>query len=146
MKNDTSLFSLRNIEILTNMQKIFFVILLQTALTVGLFWTILKSIPMSALLSFTILYFWWYQKNSFGILIHDLSWRQNNQKCLTITENFWHIFWRTFWRPVFDAVQNSSLEKWSKSLIKCQYFLVNYWPFLCINWNQILKPNNQNPK
>ena len=23
---------------------------------------------------------------------------------------------------------------------------VNIWSFLCINWNQILKPNNQNPK
>ena len=56
MKNDTSLFSLRNIKILTNMQKNFFEILVQTALTVGLFWTILKLTPKSALLSFTILY------------------------------------------------------------------------------------------
>ena len=31
-------------------------ILVQTALTVGLFWTILKLTPKSALLSFTILY------------------------------------------------------------------------------------------
>ena len=38
------------------MQKIFFEILVQTALTVGLFWTILKLTPKSALLSFTILY------------------------------------------------------------------------------------------
>ena len=57
MKNDTSLFSLRNIKILTNMQKIFFEILVQTALTVGLFWTILKLTPKSTLLSFTILYY-----------------------------------------------------------------------------------------
>ena len=56
MKNDTSLFSLRNIKILTNMQKKFFEILVLTALTVGLFWTILKLTPKSALLSFTILY------------------------------------------------------------------------------------------
>ena len=56
MKNDTSLFSLRNIKILTNMQKKFFEILVQIALTVGLFWTILKLTPKSALLSFTILY------------------------------------------------------------------------------------------
>ena len=55
MKNDASLFSLRNIKILTNMQKIFFELLVQTALTVGLFWTILKLTPKSALLSFTIL-------------------------------------------------------------------------------------------
>ena len=40
---------------MTNMQKIFFDILVQTALTVGLFWTILKITPKSALLSFTIL-------------------------------------------------------------------------------------------
>ena len=40
------------------MQKIFFEILVQTALTVGLFWTILKLTPKSALLSFTILYYW----------------------------------------------------------------------------------------
>ena len=33
----------------------FFEILVQTALTVGLFWTILKLTPKSALLSFTIL-------------------------------------------------------------------------------------------
>ena len=33
------------------MQKIFFEILVQTALTVGLFWTILKLTPKSALLS-----------------------------------------------------------------------------------------------
>ena len=39
------------------MQKNFFEILVQTALTVGLFWTILKLTPKSALLSFTILYF-----------------------------------------------------------------------------------------
>ena len=58
MKNDTSLFSLRNIKILTNMQKKFFEILVQTALTVGLFWIILKLTPKSALLSFTILYFY----------------------------------------------------------------------------------------
>ena len=56
MKNDTSLFSLRNIKILTNMQKIFFEILVETALTAGLIWTILKLTPKSALLSFTILY------------------------------------------------------------------------------------------
>ena len=56
MKNDASLFSLRNIKILTNVQKKFFEILVQTALTVGLFWTILELTPKSALLSFTILY------------------------------------------------------------------------------------------
>ena len=33
MKNGTSLFSLRNIKILTNMQKFFFEILVRTALT-----------------------------------------------------------------------------------------------------------------
>ena len=38
------------------MQKIFFEILVRTALTVGLFWTTLKLTPKSALLSFTILY------------------------------------------------------------------------------------------
>ena len=37
------------------MQKKFFEILVKTALTVGLFWTILKLTPKSALLSFTIL-------------------------------------------------------------------------------------------
>ena len=36
-KNDASLFSFRNIKKLTNMQKFFFEILVQTALTVGLF-------------------------------------------------------------------------------------------------------------
>jgi hypothetical protein len=46
MKNDTSLFSLRNIKIMTNMQKKKIEILVQTALTVGLFWTILK-LPLS---------------------------------------------------------------------------------------------------
>ena len=55
MKNDTSLFSLRNIKILTNMQKKNFEILVQTALTVGLIWTILELTPKSALLSLTIL-------------------------------------------------------------------------------------------
>ena len=39
------------------MQKIFFEILVQAALTVALFWTILKLTPKSTLLSFTILYF-----------------------------------------------------------------------------------------
>ena len=39
------------------MQKKIFEILVQTALNVGLFWTILKSTPKSALLSLTILYF-----------------------------------------------------------------------------------------
>ena len=38
------------------MQKKSFDILVQTALTVGLFWTTLKLTPKSALLSFTILY------------------------------------------------------------------------------------------
>ena len=54
-KNDASLFSLRNIKILTNMQKKIFEILVLTALTVGLIWTILELTPKSALLSFTIL-------------------------------------------------------------------------------------------
>ena len=40
-----------------------FKILVQTALTVGLFWTILKKTPTSALLSLTILY---YQDNLCG--------------------------------------------------------------------------------
>ena len=39
------------------MQKKFFEILVQTALTVGLIWTILELTPKSALLSLTILYF-----------------------------------------------------------------------------------------
>ena len=39
------------------MQKIFFEILVLTALTVGLIWTILELTPKSALLSLTILYF-----------------------------------------------------------------------------------------
>ena len=39
------------------MQKKIFEILVQTALTVGLIWTILKLTPKSALLSLTILYF-----------------------------------------------------------------------------------------
>ena len=56
MKNDTSLFSLRNIKILTNMQKKIFLILVQTALNVGLIWRILKLTSKSALLSLTILY------------------------------------------------------------------------------------------
>ena len=38
------------------MQKFFFEILVLTALTVGLIWTILELTPKSALLSFTILY------------------------------------------------------------------------------------------
>ena len=38
------------------MKKKFFEILVRTALTVGLFWTILKLAPKTALLSFTILY------------------------------------------------------------------------------------------
>ena len=38
------------------MQKNYFKILVQTALTVGLFWIILKLTHKSALLSFTILY------------------------------------------------------------------------------------------
>ena len=54
MKNDTSLFSLKIIKILTNMQNFFFEILVQTALTVGLFWTILNLTPKSALLSYTV--------------------------------------------------------------------------------------------
>ena len=48
------------------MQKKIFEILVQTALTVGLFWTILKLTPKSALLSFTILYcFFNFKKTSF---------------------------------------------------------------------------------
>ena len=35
IKNDTSLFSLRNIKILANMKKTFFEILVETALIVG---------------------------------------------------------------------------------------------------------------
>ena len=56
MKNYASIFSLRTLKIFTNMQKKIFENLVQTALTVGLFWTILKLTPKSALLSFTILY------------------------------------------------------------------------------------------
>ena len=43
------------------MQKKNFEILVQTALTMGLFWTILKLTPKSTLLSFTILYLEYYQ-------------------------------------------------------------------------------------
>ena len=39
------------------MQEFFFEILVLTALTVGIIWTILKLIPKSALLPLTILYF-----------------------------------------------------------------------------------------
>ena len=44
IRNDVSIFSLRNIKILTNMQKKF-EILMRTALTVGLIWTILELTP-----------------------------------------------------------------------------------------------------
>ena len=54
-KNYASLFYLSNIKILTNMQKNNFELLVLTALTVGLFWTILELTPKSALLSLTIL-------------------------------------------------------------------------------------------
>ena len=55
IKNDASLFSLRNIKILPKMQKFFFEILVLRALTVRLIWTILELTPKSALLSLTIL-------------------------------------------------------------------------------------------
>ena len=48
------------------MQKKKFEIVVQTALTVGLFWTILKLTPKSALLSLTIL--WWLH------MIYDKNW------------------------------------------------------------------------
>ena len=55
-KNDASLFSLRNFKILTNIcKKFFFEILVLTALTVGLIWTILELTPKSALLSLIVL-------------------------------------------------------------------------------------------
>jgi hypothetical protein len=54
-KNDTSLFSLRNIKLLAKMQKKFFEILVQTAFFVGKIWTIQKITPKSALLSLTIM-------------------------------------------------------------------------------------------
>ena len=63
MKNSTSLISLRNTKKLTNMQKKFFEILMQTALTVGLFWTILRLTPKSAL--HTVLYYTVYYTYSF---------------------------------------------------------------------------------
>jgi len=50
------------------MQKKFFEILVQTALTVGLIWTILELTPKSALLSLSILYFlptFWKSKTFF---------------------------------------------------------------------------------
>jgi len=56
-KNYNSLFSLRNIKIMTKQQKIFFEILVQTALFVGQFWTILKITPKSTLLFITTLWF-----------------------------------------------------------------------------------------
>ena len=70
--NDASSFSLRNIKILTNMQKKnTFEILVLTALTVGLMWTILVSTPKSALLSLTIL--WLYVSVKVG---NHLTFRQ----------------------------------------------------------------------
>ena len=59
------------------MQKNFFEILVQTALIVGLFWTILKLTPKSALLSFTILYLEHYLPEE--IVLKDV---------------IWHLFWR----------------------------------------------------
>ena len=55
-KDDASIFFLRSTKILTNMQKNFFEILVLTALSVGLIWTILELTPKSALLPLTILY------------------------------------------------------------------------------------------
>ena len=78
MKNDTSLFSPRNIKILTNMQKKIFEILVQTALTVGLFWTILKLTPKSALLSFTN---WMANCRLYNLLIKALF----RSDCLTLS-------------------------------------------------------------
>ena len=124
MKNDASIFSLRNIKILTNMQKNFFEILVQAALTVGLFWTILKSTPKSPLLSFTLLHFSWYQKNSSFRHFNPCSVLKT-KKPTNVCYDYWEFlihFWRSFWWPVFDAVQNSSLKKLSKSLVKCQHF------------------------
>ena len=65
------------------MQKIFFEILVQTALTVGLFWTILKLTPKSALLSFTILYF----KGNDRVLHYRLViWSKAKGECETILD------------------------------------------------------------
>ena len=42
-------------------------------------------------------------------------------------------------------IQNLSDPK-SPKIDEVNEILVEKWPFLCINWNQIQKPNNQNPK
>ena len=55
------------------MQKKNFEILVQTALTVGLFWTILKLTPKSALLSFTILYIRGWKKVVKNLAAYDFN-------------------------------------------------------------------------
>ena len=47
------------------------------------------------------------------------------------------------------APQNSRVKSKSNNRTKNQSFIQIFgllWSFLCINWNQIPKPNNQNPK
>ena len=61
--------------------KKFFDILVQTALTVGLIWTILESTPKSALLSFTILYSNSCNNEDLNLGCLDLPWTGLEQIC-----------------------------------------------------------------
>ena len=80
-RNDTSSFSLRNIKVLTNM--------VQTALTVVLFWTILKLTPKSALMSLTILYLILWQYQLWSFMFRDTK----SNRPLPKKEAFQSIFW-----------------------------------------------------
>ena len=102
MKNGTPLFSLRYMKILTNMQKTIFEILVQTALTVGLFWTILKLTPKSALLNFTILY--------------KMSIRWISNKNLNVAQSM-DFFLRKWTVHMLSYIKSPSIPSWKYLLV-----------------------------
>ena len=103
------------------MQKKFFEILVQTALTVGLFWTILKLTPKSALLSFTILYF----KHRTSLENFDLNTLQNSNTNiflgrLTIVYAYEPVYSvRQVVRNLFLNLEYATTVQWASGLIYC---------------------------
>ena len=80
-----------------------------------------------------------------------INFNSNNQiqqiHCRKKIEPYSGVFLQRQKRMVIYYVKQFVKEsQWREKQTLCFQKIGIIWPFLCINWNQIQKPNNQNPK
>ena len=92
-----------------------------------------KFKPFSAIIFQCVLYF-------------EIDLEKNVKSCWFRELKLVHLFMYNIFLHHFGMKILFTFLTEKKILFWTNKKFVYLWPFLCINWNQIQKPNNQNPK